>query len=101
MTTFRVRFLPDERETTVPHGATLLEAARQAGVYVGAICSGDGICGKCRVVVREGEVEGESTEFLTLDEIRRGYVLACQVMPRTDLVLEVPPESRGHRPGGQ
>jgi len=92
--TFRIRFHPDERETAVEEGKTLLEAARKAGVYVGAICGGEGICGKCRVIVREGEVEGQSTEFLTRDEIRRGYVLACQVVPRSDLAVEVPPESR-------
>jgi len=91
---FCIRFLPDGRETTVEEGKTLLDAARQANVYVGAICGGEGICGKCRVIVREGEVEGESTEFLTRDEIRRGYVLACQVVPTTDLTVEVPPESR-------
>ncbi len=94
MAGFCIRFLPDEHETTVDEGKTLLEAAREAGVYVGAICGGEGVCGKCRVIVREGEVRGESTEFLTRDEIRRGYVLACQVIPRSDLVVEVPPESR-------
>jgi uncharacterized 2Fe-2S/4Fe-4S cluster protein (DUF4445 family) len=92
--TYRIRFSPDQRETSVEEGRTLLEAARKAGVYVGGVCGGEGICGKCRVIVREGEVEGESTEFLTRDEIRRGYVLACQVVPRSDLVIEVPPESR-------
>ncbi len=61
---------------------------------MGAICGGEGICGKCRVIVRAGEVTGDSTEFLTRDEIRRGYVLACQVIPRSDLVVEVPPESQ-------
>ena len=91
---FRIRFLPEDHETTVDEGKTLLEAAREANVYVGAICGGEGICGKCRVIVREGEVEGESTEFLTRDEIRQGYVLACQVVPQSDLVVEVPPESR-------
>ena len=90
----RIRFLPAERETVVAEGATLLDAAREANVYVGAICSGEGVCGKCRVIVREGEVEGESTEFLTRDEIRRGYVLACQVSPRSDVEVEVPPESQ-------
>ena len=94
MTNFHIRFFPDEREATVEEGKTLLEAAREANVYVGALCGSEGICGKCRVVIREGEVEGESTEFLTRDEIRRGYVLACQVVPRSDLVVEVPPESR-------
>ncbi|MGA2617503.1 MAG: ASKHA domain-containing protein [Thermoguttaceae bacterium] len=94
MAGLRIGFLPDGRETTVEPGSTLLEAARQAGVYVGAICGGEGICGKCRVIVRAGEVAGDSTEFLTRDEIRRGYVLACQVIPHSDLVVEVPPESQ-------
>jgi uncharacterized 2Fe-2S/4Fe-4S cluster protein (DUF4445 family) len=91
---FRIKFLPDEQEIAIDEGQSLLEAARRANVYVGAICGGEGTCGKCRLIVREGEVEGESTEFLTREEIRRGYVLACQVFPRNDLVVEVPPESR-------
>ncbi len=94
VSSFRIRFLPEGHVAAVQEGTTLLQAAREANVYVGAICGGEGICGKCRVIIREGEVEGESTEFLTRDEIRRGYVLACQVVPRSDLVVEVPPESR-------
>ncbi len=94
MVRYKVKFLPDGRETTVEEGKTLLDAARQANVYVEAVCGGEGICGKCRVIVRQGEVLGESTEFLTRDEIRRGYVLACRVVPRSNVVVEVPPESR-------
>lgn len=94
MAEFRIRFLPEGQEAVVEEGSTVLEAARRANVYVGAICGGEGICGKCRVIVREGEVKGESTEFLTRDEIRRGYALACQVVATGDLVVEVPPESR-------
>ncbi len=94
MTNYRVRFLPDGVEGDAPEGATLLEAARAAGVYVGSICAGDGTCGKCRVIVREGRVEGAETDLLAHEEIRRGYVLACQARLRGDLVVEVPPESR-------
>ncbi len=94
MAGFRIRFLPQEYETTVEEGKTLLEAAREVDIYLGGICGGEGVCGKCRVIIRSGEVEGESTDFLTRDEIRRGYVLACQVVPRSDLVVEIPPESR-------
>jgi uncharacterized 2Fe-2S/4Fe-4S cluster protein (DUF4445 family) len=94
VTSFRIKFLPDEQEVTVEEGQTLLDAARLANVYVGAICNAEGICGKCRVVIREGQVLGESTDFLTRDEIRRGYALACRVEPQSDLVVEVPPESR-------
>ncbi len=78
----------------VDGSTTLLEAARQANVYTGGICAGEGICGKCRIIVRQGEVEGESTDFLTRDEIRHGYVLACKVVPKSDVLIEVPPESR-------
>jgi len=79
---------------TAAEGKTLLEIAQEANIYVGAICGGDGTCGKCRVIIREGKVEGDSTDFLTRDEIRYGYVLACQVVPKSDLVVEIPPESR-------
>ncbi|MCR4412193.1 MAG: ASKHA domain-containing protein, partial [Thermoguttaceae bacterium] len=94
MSGYRVRFLPDERDVVVDEGKTLLDAARQAGVYVEAVCGGDGTCGKCRLVVREGEIDANAVEFFTRDEIRRGYVLACRTRPRGDLVVEVPPESR-------
>jgi uncharacterized 2Fe-2S/4Fe-4S cluster protein (DUF4445 family) len=94
MASFRIRFLPDGQETTVEEGTTLLAAAQQANVYVGAICGGDGSCGKCRLIVRDGEADGNAVEFFTRDEIRHGYVLACQTVPLTDLLVEVPPESR-------
>lgn len=92
--TCSVRFLPDGRETTIEQGQTLLDAAQNAHVYVGSICGGEGTCGKCRLIVRGGEVQGTSTDYLTRDEIRQGYILACQVVPQGDVVVEVPPESR-------
>lgn len=94
MNGYRVRFLPGGQEITVEAGKSLLDAAREAGVYVEAICGGDGTCGKCRLIVQEGEIEANRVEFFTRDEIRRGYVLACQTVPKSDVVVEVPPESR-------
>ena len=94
MADFRIRFLPDDRETVVDESTrSWRRRARPTSTWVES-ARGEGICGKCRVIVREGEVEGESTDYLTRDEIRRGYVLACQVVPRSNLVVEVPPESR-------
>jgi uncharacterized 2Fe-2S/4Fe-4S cluster protein (DUF4445 family) len=37
MTQYRVTFTPDGKEFEVEAGATLLEAAQQAGVYVDSI----------------------------------------------------------------
>lgn len=92
--TFTVRFEPDEVEVEVESGATILDAARKGGVFIDSICGGEGVCGKCRVVVRKGEIEGGTTEFFSRDEIRQGYVLACEARATSDLVVEVPPESR-------
>lgn len=89
-----IAFLPAGKATQVPPGTTVLEAARRAGVYITSICGGEGTCGKCRVIVHRGEVETKPTAHLTPEEVEEGYVLACQAQVRSDLVVEVPLESR-------
>jgi uncharacterized 2Fe-2S/4Fe-4S cluster protein (DUF4445 family) len=71
-----------------------MEAAIAAGVPINSICGGDGVCGKCRVIVKSGKVTAEPNEFLTRREIQRGVALACQTYPDGDVVVEVPMESR-------
>jgi uncharacterized 2Fe-2S/4Fe-4S cluster protein (DUF4445 family) len=78
----------------VEAGSTILDAAIKGGVYVNSLCGGEGVCGKCRVIVQQGQVRGASTEFLTREEIRKGYVLACQGRVESDLAVEIPAESR-------
>jgi len=92
--TYKVTFLPDEKSVEVKPGQTLLDAAHQAGVYVNSLCGGDGICGRCRVILREGQVEEAPHSLLRREEVQSGYVLACKCYPRSDLVVEVPVESR-------
>jgi uncharacterized 2Fe-2S/4Fe-4S cluster protein (DUF4445 family) len=78
----------------VPAGTTILSAAAKAGVFVNSLCGGDGVCGRCRVIVLEGKTRGGTTEFFTREEIQQGYILACQGRVESDLVVEVPPETR-------
>ena len=78
-------------------GATLLAAAAAAGVELPSVCGGEGICGRCRLIVRQGQVEAAPTLHLSREEIKKGYVLACQAVVRGDAVVEVPPESRAGR----
>ena len=92
--TCTVRFSPEAVSVEVPSGTTILEAARRAGVFIDSVCGGDGVCGKCRVIVRSGDVQGGSAELLTLAEIRGGCVLACEARSASDLEVEVPPASR-------
>ncbi len=78
-------------------GTTLLAAAAAAGVELPSVCGGEGICGRCRLIVRQGQVEAAPTLHLSREEIKKGYVLACQAVVRGDAVVEVPPESRAGR----
>ncbi|MFP4056005.1 MAG: ASKHA domain-containing protein [Candidatus Brocadiia bacterium] len=89
-----VHFMPDDRTVEVEPGQTVLAAAQKAGLYISSLCGGDGICGKCRVVLRSGEVQSRPTTLLDRDEIRENYILACQTTVQGDLEIEIPPETR-------
>ena len=95
MGTVRVTFLPNQESVETQPGKTLLEVAKQAGIFVASICGGDGICGKCRLIVQSGEVDASPTTLLSRQEIQAGYVLACQTKVVGDVEVLVPPESRG------
>ncbi|MHB0934849.1 MAG: ASKHA domain-containing protein [Armatimonadota bacterium] len=90
----QITFLPDDRSTTIEEHQTLLEAAAQVGVYINQVCSGEGVCGRCRVVVRAGDVSTEPSAHLGSDEMQAGYALACLAYPKSDVTVEVPLESR-------
>ena len=94
MAQYEVKFLPEGEIATVSSEDTLLDAAQRAGVYVSSLCGGDMICGKCRLIVKEGQVFEEQHMLLSREDVRGGYVLACASHPRSDLVVEVPIESR-------
>ena len=78
MTTHKIVFLPYETKIAVPDGETIIHAAMEAGVHINASCGGEGVCGKCRVMIEEGTVEGGITEKLSQEDRDKGYRLACQ-----------------------
>lgn len=86
--------MPEGETARASSDETILDAAQRAGVYLSSLCGGDMICGKCRVVIREGQVFEEQHMLLSREEVQRNYVLACASHPRSDLVVEIPVESR-------
>jgi ferredoxin len=52
-----VTFSPGGRMVAMPDGSTPLGAAQAAGVHLNASCSGNGSCGKCKVIVSPGETK--------------------------------------------
>ena len=91
----KVTFLPDNVTVDVDDNTNLFRAVKASGVYVLSSCGGKGNCGKCKVIIKEGTVEsGKSRSFLSAEEAERGYVLACLSRVKSDLIVEIPQESR-------
>jgi len=73
-----VSFEPDDKQISIHAGATILEAAGQAGIILNTVCGGKGICRKCLVEIQP---YGQK-------------VLACQYHIQTDITVTIPPTSR-------
>ena len=75
---------------TAAPGETLLETARAANVAIAAPCSGNGSCGKCRVKLLEGTVEGLQTSHITDEDYAAGWRLSCASKVSSDVTVMVP-----------
>jgi len=75
---YTIHFQPDNLVTTIHAGATLLEAAGQAGLILSTPCGGMGRCGKCTVQLLPSEKD----------------VMACQYIIEHDLTVLIPDSSR-------
>ena len=93
MPTHSVKFLPYDTQIEVADGDTIIRAALEAGVHVNASCGGEGVCGKCRVLLEDGTVDGGITEKLSDEDREKGYRLACQAAVKSNLVVRIPVES--------
>ena len=75
---------------TAAPGETLLETSRAANVAIDAPCSGYGSCGKCRVKLLEGTVEGLQTSHITDEDYAAGWRLSCASKVSSDVTVMVP-----------
>ncbi len=90
----KVTFFPEGKTIEVQKGRELLSAAISAGISINSSCGGDGVCGRCKVIIKSGQVKAEPSGRITHEERQKGYVLACLSTVQSDLEVEVPPESR-------
>jgi uncharacterized 2Fe-2S/4Fe-4S cluster protein (DUF4445 family) len=93
MNNVQVTFLPGNISIHVPKGESILRAAMAAGVHINASCGGDGVCGKCRVIIEEGAVEGEPSDRISAEDRLKGFRLACKTVVQGDVKIRVPVES--------
>jgi uncharacterized 2Fe-2S/4Fe-4S cluster protein (DUF4445 family) len=92
-----VCFEPADKRAEVAAGTLISEAALQAGIELNVPCGGQGRCGRCAVIVRDGRVRRRSTQRLSPEDVAAGYALACQTVVEGDLVVEIPPQERIER----
>ncbi len=83
-----------EKAVKIPIGSKLLFGLADQGVFVPSACGGQGTCGECKLIVKEGGGDVLPTEKgkLSRKQIREGYRLSCQVTVKQDIKIEVPPE---------
>lgn len=74
---YKVTFLPEGNVAHVSSGTTVSDAAMQAGIRLNASCGGTGLCGKCRIILLEGEVEGGKSTRLKERDVENNVRLAC------------------------
>ncbi|OGS44381.1 MAG: hypothetical protein A3K76_03885 [Euryarchaeota archaeon RBG_13_57_23] len=89
---FVVRFAPDGRSVSVRPRTTILEASREAGISIDAVCGGEGKCGRCKVKP-QGRYSAPKSSFVSAEEAAAGIVLACEAIVEGDLTVEVLPRS--------
>ena len=75
MKEFTVKFTPQGKTIKVAKGTDLLTAAIKSGIMIHAACAGEGICGKCKVIIDKKEA------------------LACQTIVEGDMAVKVPKTS--------
>ena len=89
-----VTFDTADEPITVPTGTLILDAAQQAGIEINQPCGGQGRCGRCAVIVTEGNVRRRSTLRLSEEDVAAGYALACQTVIQGDVSITVPPQEK-------
>ncbi|MFA5096821.1 MAG: ASKHA domain-containing protein [Candidatus Omnitrophota bacterium] len=94
MNKFKVTFYPDNKTAEVAKDTTILSAALSCGVYIKSECGGDGVCGRCKVIVKGGKVNSQPSGILTSDEKKQRIYLACLTTVHGDVEVEVPSGSR-------
>jgi len=107
-----VVFTPSGRRGRFALGTPLLEAARALGVDLDSVCGGRGLCGRCQIVLSEGDFAkhgiasrpghlspaGEvEAQYDARRGLARGRRLGCAARVAGDVVIDVPPESQVHR----
>ena len=108
-----VVFTPSGRRGRFPVGTPVLQAARSLGVDLDSVCGGRGICGRCQILVSEGQfakhgITSDASHLSADVEVERaweaengpmkpGRRLGCCALLLDNCVIDVPADSQVHK----
>ena len=74
--------LPEKKVCEINGEKTILDLAKKNNIYIENTCGGNGSCGKCKIKIKNQickDVTEQEKRFLTDEERKEGYRLACEV----------------------
>lgn len=107
-----VVFTPSGRRGRFPIGTPVLTAARSLGVDIDSVCGGRALCGRCQILLSEGEFAKHGVtsreqhlsafskveqEYANIHGLAPGRRLSCSTQVLGDVVIDVPADSQVHR----
>ena len=81
---YKLTFLQENTSIEASEGSTLMEALKEAGIFLDAPCGGRGTCGKCLVKVSENGSDWAE-------------VKACQTKINKELLVDTENSPKNHR----
>lgn len=82
-----VQFAKADKTIQTNGALPLLDLAEENDIEVAYGCR-SGSCGDCKLKLLEGEVDVDTTEGLTPEEVAAGYVLSCVAVPKSNCIID-------------
>jgi len=82
-----VTFAKTGKSVQIAPGETVHAAAAKVGLHIPKAC-GMGICGTCKVMRLDGEVEMAHNGGITDEDVAEGYILTCCSVPQGNVVVD-------------
>ncbi|MCS7201686.1 MAG: ASKHA domain-containing protein [Dictyoglomus sp.] len=88
----KITIYPENIEIYISEEENLLRVLQKNKIGINSYCGGEGWCGKCKVLVKEGNPSPltlKEKRILTEEEIEKRIRLACQIRVKEDIKIEV------------
>ena len=72
-------------------GTSIYQLLCENGVYIDAVCGGNGTCGKCKIKIMQGKLDitDKDSKCFNEAELKDGYRLACMAYPKADCHVKI------------